>query len=91
MRAASFLEALRFRAVFPLVLLCSLALPAGAAAHARLLRTVPADGAVLRSPPRAVRVVFADTVRVSSGIRAIRNGGGSVAAGTARVTGGRRS
>ena len=41
------------------------------------------------SPPRTVRIVFDDTVRVSSGIRAIRNDGGSVAAGTARVTGGK--
>jgi copper transport protein len=88
-RAASFLEALPFRAVFPLVLLCALALPAGASAHARLLRTVPSDGAVLRSPPRAVRIVFDDTVRPLSGIRAIRNDGPSVAAGKARVTGGK--
>jgi copper transport protein len=86
-RAASFLEALPFRAVFPLVLVCALALPAGAAAHARLLRSVPADGAVVRSAPRVVRIVFDDAVRVSSGIRAIRNDGGSVAAGKARVTG----
>ncbi len=88
MRAASFLEALPFRAALPVVLLCALALPADASAHARLVRTVPADGAVLASPPRDVRIVFDDTVRVSSGIRAIRNDGGSVAAGTARMTGG---
>ena len=71
------------------MLLSALAFPGGAWAHARLVRTVPADGAVLGSPPRAVRVVFDDTVRVSSGIRAIRNDGGSVAAGKARVSGGK--
>ena len=70
-------------------MLSALALPAGAVAHARLLRTVPADGAVVGSAPRTVRILFDDTVRVSSGIRAIRNGGGSVAAGPARVTHGK--
>ena len=88
-RAASFLEALSSRAVFPVVLLSALVLPGGAWAHARLVRTVPADGAVLASPPRAVWVVFDDTVRVSSGIRAIRNDGGSVAAGKPSVGGGK--
>jgi copper transport protein len=71
------------------VLLSGLALPEAAWAHARLLRTVPADGTVLGKAPTQVRVVFADNVRPSSGIRAIRNGGGSVLDGKPRVVGGR--
>ena len=69
--------------------LVALALPAAAAAHATLVRTVPADGAVLERAPAAVRVVFDDTVTRGPGIAAIRNGGGSVLAGTAHVSGGR--
>jgi methionine-rich copper-binding protein CopC/putative copper export protein len=69
--------------------LLALALPAAAAAHATLVRTVPADGAVLDRAPASVRVVFDDTVETGPGIAAIRNGGGSVLAGKARVEGGR--
>jgi len=67
----------------------ALALPAAAAAHATLVRTVPADGAILDRAPSSVRVVFDDTVERGPGIAAIRNGGGSVLAGKARVQGGR--
>jgi copper transport protein len=67
----------------------ALALPAAAGAHASLVRTEPLDGSVLRSSPTAVRIVFDDTVRRGPGIEAIRNGGGSVLAGAARVAGGR--
>jgi copper transport protein len=69
--------------------LCALILPASAWAHATLLRTVPANGAVLGTAPAEVRLVFDDTVRPGSGIRAIRNDGASVLAGKARVVGGR--
>jgi copper transport protein len=51
----------------------ALAAPAGAAAHATLIRTIPADGAVVAHAPRAVRVEFDDTVRVRSGNAAVSN------------------
>jgi copper transport protein len=51
----------------------ALAAPAGAAAHATLIRTLPANGAVLAHAPRAVRVEFDDTVRVRSGNEAVSN------------------
>ena len=44
---------------------------------------------MVAAAPKAVRVVFDDDVRVGSGIKAIRNGGGSVLAGKARVVRGR--
>jgi copper transport protein len=71
------------------VLLCGLALPETGWAHARLLRTVPENGSVLGSAPGRVRVVFDDNVRPVSGIKAIRNGGGSVLGGKPRIVGGR--
>ena len=67
--------------------LVALALPGEAWGHATLLRTVPADGSVLASPPTTVQVFFDDTVRTSSGIKAVRNGGGSVLGGKPRVVG----
>ncbi|MFY9579134.1 MAG: copper resistance CopC family protein, partial [Gaiellaceae bacterium] len=67
----------------------ALALPAAAAAHATLLHSSPADRAVVPTAPREVRFVFDDTVRVASGIRAIRNDGGSVLGGKPRVVGGK--
>jgi copper transport protein len=66
-----------------------LVLPEKAWAHARVLRTVPENGAVLAAAPTQVRVVFDDDVRVASGIKAIRNGDGSVLAGKPRILGGR--
>jgi copper transport protein len=69
--------------------LCALIFPASAWAHATLLKTVPGNGAVLGTAPTAVRLVFDDTVRPGSGIKAIRNNGASVLAGNARVVGGR--
>lgn len=76
------------RAVAAAVLV-ALALPAAAGAHASLVRTVPLDGSVLRISPADVRIAFDDVVRRGPGIEAIRNGGGSVLAGAARVEGGR--
>ncbi len=61
--------------------------PAPAWAHASLVRTEPANGAVLARLPAQVRVVFDDVVRPGPGIAAIRNGGASILAGRARVAG----
>jgi copper transport protein len=69
--------------------LFSLAFPAAGWSHATLVRVVPGNGAVLARAPAAVRLVFDDDVRAGSGVKAIRNGGGSVLAGKARVVGGR--
>ena len=41
------------------------------------------------SAPTRVRVIFADSVRPVAGIKAIRNGGGSVLGGKPRIVGGR--
>jgi copper transport protein len=77
------------RRVLVLAALGALALPPSAWAHARLVRSEPADGAVSAAAPASVRFFFDDEVRVGSGIKAIRNGGGSVVAGKPRVVGGR--
>ena len=62
--------------------------PAGAFAHATLVRTSPANGAVLANPPRAVTVFFDDTVRVAGGNAAVANAtGDSVIAGKATAHG----
>ncbi len=73
--------------VLPAVALLALALPAAAWAHANLVRTDPASGAVLAHAPAVVRVVFDDAVRVGPGIEAVRNGGGSVLGGGAVTAG----
>jgi len=56
-----------------LLAVASLASPAAASAHATLLHTAPANGAVLAVPPHQVRVIFDDTVRVGTGNAAIDN------------------
>jgi copper transport protein len=81
--------AMKARRILALSILAALCVPASAWAHANLVRSAPADRAVLDTAPRAVRFVFDDRVRVASGIRAIRNGGGSVLGGKARVVGGK--
>jgi len=53
--------------------LAALVAPAAASAHARLLETRPANGAVVARSPRAVEVVFDDTVRVGAGNAAVAN------------------
>jgi copper transport protein len=55
------------------LVLAALVAPASASAHARLVRTSPADGAVLARAPQQVLVVFDDTVRVASGNAAVAN------------------
>lgn len=69
--------------------LAALVVPAAALAHANLVRTNPANGAVLAQSPARVLVTFDDTIRTGPGIEAIRNAGGSVLGGTAHVTGGK--
>ena len=51
----------------------ALVLPAEAFAHATLLRTTPANGAVLANAPATVTVVFDDSVRVAKGNAAVDN------------------
>src|SRR4051812_13277568 len=72
-----------------LVPFLALAFPAQAWAHASLVETDPANGAVLAKPPAAVRVVYDDKVTTGPGIEAIRNGGASVLDGRPHVQGGR--
>jgi copper transport protein len=63
-------------------------MPAVAAAHATLLRTVPANGAVLDRAPSVVRVEFDDGIRVAPGNAAVANSGGaSVLRGAAHTNG----
>jgi copper transport protein len=69
--------------------LVALALPAAAAAHATLLRSVPASGAALSVASREARFVFDDPVRPAGGIKAVRSDGSSVLGGPARVVRGR--
>jgi copper transport protein len=69
-------------------ILVALAAPAGAAAHATLLRTVPANGAVVGRAPALVRVRFDDRIRVAPGNAAVANSTGrSVLAGKPRTSG----
>jgi copper transport protein len=73
-------------AVTALVALVALVLlaPAGASAHATLVRTSPENGAVVDSPPAQVTVTFDDTVRVSPGNAVVANSDSrSVLAGNA--------
>jgi len=61
------------------------AVPPAARAHAYLVRTSPADGAVLVAAPRSVRLAFSDSIRPADGNAVVLNGGGSVLEGPARV------
>jgi copper transport protein len=79
----------RRRIVFLLVVGSALGLPSLAHAHASLVRSEPANGAVLGAAPTSVRFVFDDDVRAGSGLKAIRNGDGSVLAGKPHVLRGR--
>lgn len=67
----------------------ALALPGSAWGHANLVKTIPANGAILAKAPVEVRAVFDDAVRTGPGIEAIRNGGGSILRGQPRVAGAR--
>jgi len=68
--------------------LAALAAPADAAAHATLVRTAPANGAVLARAPRTVIVEFDDTVRAGDGNDVVSNtSSASVLDGTAVARG----
>lgn len=70
------------------VVLVALALPAAASAHATLVSTSPADGAVLAHAPRAVVARFDDAVRVGHRTAAVANDtGDSILAGSPRAQG----
>jgi copper transport protein len=69
----------RAAVVFAVVALIA---PAGAAAHATLIRTVPANGAVLARSPQSVRVEFDDGVHVAPGNAAVTNDGKSSVLGS---------
>jgi copper transport protein len=74
--------------VLTLALVATLAVPAAAAAHARLLSTSPADGAVVPTAPREVVVRFDDRVRPLSGTTVVGNSDrSSVVAGKPRSAG----
>jgi copper transport protein len=53
--------------------LMALIAPASAAAHATLLSTSPASGAVVDRSPQSVRVQFDDTIRIAPGNAAVSN------------------
>jgi copper transport protein len=75
------------RALLLAAAVAALALPATAGAHARLLGSAPANGAVLQAPPRAVVVRFDDVVVAGPGNAAVDAAGTSVLAGPARAHG----
>ncbi|MDQ5820030.1 MAG: copper resistance protein CopC, partial [Actinomycetota bacterium] len=68
-----------------LALAAAVALAPAAAAHAKLVSTFPADGAILAEGPGVVRVVFDDEVVVGPDNAVVRNGSGSVLAGKPRL------
>jgi copper transport protein len=63
----------RVRAVVTALIAVALLAPASASAHATLLRTTPANGAVLATAPAKVTVEFDDTIRVAGGNAAVSN------------------
>ncbi|HET8529492.1 MAG TPA: copper resistance protein CopC [Gaiellaceae bacterium] len=76
-----------------LVGLCAVAaallLAAPAGAHAFLVRSSPAAGAEIGTPPTEVRLVFDEPVKPAPGITVVRAGGHSVVAGKPYVPAGR--
>ncbi len=78
---------MKSRLVILAVVLLALVVPASAWAHATLVRTIPANGAVVAKAPTEIRVVFDDRVRTGPGIAAIRNSGGSVLDGRPSIVG----
>jgi len=68
--------------------LAALIAPASAAAHATLIGTTPADGAVLDRAPQTVRVAFDDRIHVAHGNAAVSNANNaSVLDGAPRTAG----
>src|SRR5690349_6769132 len=68
----------------------ALVVASAAAAHARLLRSVPGDEARVARLPSVVRVFFDDPVQPAGGMRAVDSSGGNRLAGRPRVLGGGR-
>ncbi len=66
-----------------LVVACVVAavFPPLAQAHARLVRSTPANGAVFATAPVGVQLLFDDTVSVGPGNEVVQNGGGSALGG----------
>ena len=56
--------------------------PPLAQAHARLVHSAPAAGAVLGQAPASVRLYYDDDVSVGPGNEVVRNGGASALAGS---------
>jgi copper transport protein len=65
----------------------ALFLPAAAFAHARLVTTKPGNSAALSTGPGRVTVTFDSPIHVGPGNKVVRNGGGSVLAGTPETQG----
>ena len=61
--------------------------PPFAQAHARLVHSAPASGAVLARAPASVVLLYDDDVSVGPGNEVVRNGGGSVLAGRPKAAG----
>ncbi len=61
--------------------------PPLAHAHARLLRSTPANGSVLAAPPLGVQLLFDDAVSVGPGNEVVRNRDGSALGGPPRADG----
>jgi len=71
-----------------LLALVALIAPATAGAHATLIKTTPADGAVLNGAPQSVRVEFDDRIHVAGGNAAVSNtSNASVLDGAPRTAG----
>jgi copper transport protein len=78
----------RVRAAVAALVAVALVAPANAFAHATLLHTAPANGAVLERAPSLVTVTFDDTVRATGANAAVDNASGaSVLRGTAKAHG----
>ena len=75
------------RLTFAAVCVLAAVFPPLAQAHARLVRSEPAAGAVLIGAPASVRLYFDDGVSVGPGNEVVRNGDGSALAGTPRAQG----
>ena len=69
----------------PAVALVAAVFAPAALAHAVLLRSQPADGAVLGVAPASVRLTFDEPVRAAGGIEVVRPNGVSVLGGKART------
>ena len=75
------------RRTFAAVCLLAAVFPPLAHAHARLIHSVPAAGAVVAGPPVAVQLVFDDEVSVGPGNEVVRNGFGSALGGAPLANG----